>query len=138
MPAARRSVTLSNPRGLYDPRANAYSHVAVLAPGARLVMISGQGGHTPDASAEASFEEQARQVFANIRIALDSVGARVEDVARLTILIVGYSKERLAAYHAAQVEAFGDHHPTGTLIPVAQLALPGMLLEVEATAVLPD
>jgi enamine deaminase RidA (YjgF/YER057c/UK114 family) len=130
-------VSLSTPAGLYDPSANAYSHVAVTAPGARLVMIAGQGGHTPDGPASASFEEQARQVFANIKIALDSVGARVEDVARLTILIVGYDKERLAAYHAAQVEAFGDHHPAGTLIPVAQLALPGMLLEVEATAVLP-
>jgi enamine deaminase RidA (YjgF/YER057c/UK114 family) len=140
MAAAKRrksALALSNPVGLYDPTVNAYTHVAVVAPGSRLVLLSGQGGYTPDGPPTQPFEDQARQVFKNIAIALDSVGARVEDVVKLTILIVGYDRERLAAYHAAQIEAFGDHYPTGTLIPVPALAMPGMLLEVEATAVLP-
>jgi enamine deaminase RidA (YjgF/YER057c/UK114 family) len=140
MPSKKPSssaIAFSNPNGLYDPTVNAYTHVAVVAPGSRLVLISGQGGYTPDGPPTQPFEEQARQVFKNIAIALESVGARVEDVVRLTILIVGYDKDRLAAYHAAQREAFGDHHPVGTLIPVTALAIPGMLIEVEATAVLP-
>ncbi len=37
---------LSNPRGLYDPSANAYSHVAEVSPGAMLLYIAGQGGRT--------------------------------------------------------------------------------------------
>lgn len=129
--------TLSNPSGLYDPSVNAYTHVSVVAPGSRLVLISGQGGYTPDGPPTQTFEVQAKQVFKNIKIALQSVGAKVEDVVKLTILIVGYDQARLAAYHAAQIEAFGDHYPTGTLIPVPALAMPGMLLEVEATAVIP-
>jgi enamine deaminase RidA (YjgF/YER057c/UK114 family) len=133
MPAFR----LSNPPGLYDPSPNAYSHVAVVDPGTRLVMLSGQVGGTPDGPLAPSFEAQARQVFANILIALESAGARVEDVVKLTILIVDHDMDRLKAYHAAQVEAFGGHHPVGTLIPVAGLALPGVLIEVEATAAIP-
>ncbi len=140
MPAAkprRSAVAFSNPAGLYDPTVNAYRHIAVVAPGSRLVMISGQGGYTPDGPPTQPFDVQAKQVFKNIAIALESVGATIEDVVKLTILIVGYDGDRLAAYHAAQLEAFGDHYPVGTLIPVPALAMPGMLIEVEATAVLP-
>ena len=89
--------TLSNPPGLYDPTPHDYSQVAVVEAGTKLIMISGQGGDTPDGPPPPSFEDQARQAFKNIRIALESVGARVEDVAKLTILIVDYDADRLAA-----------------------------------------
>ena len=35
---------LSNPEGLYDPSANAYSHVAEVSTAAKLLYIAGQGG----------------------------------------------------------------------------------------------
>jgi enamine deaminase RidA (YjgF/YER057c/UK114 family) len=38
--------------------------------------------------------------------------------------------------HTVQAEVMGNHRPPGTLIPVSRLALPGMLIEIEATAVL--
>jgi hypothetical protein len=40
------ALTLLNPAGLYDPAPNGYSHVALVAAGARLVYIAGQGGET--------------------------------------------------------------------------------------------
>jgi len=40
----KSTVTLINLRGLYDPSANGYSHVAAVEAGARLVFIAGQGG----------------------------------------------------------------------------------------------
>ena len=43
--------TLNNPAGLYDPAPNGYSHVASVAPGARLVFVAGQGGEDEQAAA---------------------------------------------------------------------------------------
>ena len=41
---AQQAFQLNNPAGLYDPAPNAYSHVARLEPGVRLVCLAGQGG----------------------------------------------------------------------------------------------
>jgi hypothetical protein len=40
---AQQAFQLNNPAGLYDPAPNAYSHVARLEPGVRLVCLAGQG-----------------------------------------------------------------------------------------------
>jgi hypothetical protein len=38
-----------NPKGLYDPRPNAYSHLAVFPAGWRMILPAGQGGETTTA-----------------------------------------------------------------------------------------
>jgi len=129
--------TLTNPAGLYDPAPNGYSHVAELQPGARLAFIAGQGGENEKGELSADFREQVRQAFNNLSIALDAVGATTGDVAKLTVLIVDHSEEKLHIFGEELSRAFGPAmKPTCTLIPVPRLALDGMLFEVEAIAVL--
>jgi len=133
----RRAFTLTNPVGLYDPSANGYSHVATLAPGVRLVLIAGQGGEDEQGKLPADFRAQVRQAFRNLTTALEAAGASVRDVAKLTVLIVEHSEDRLRIFGEELETAFGSApKPTCTLIPVPRLALDGMLFEVEATAVL--
>jgi enamine deaminase RidA (YjgF/YER057c/UK114 family) len=135
--ASRSSAaTFSNPPGLLDPTRFHFSQMAVVEPGARMILLAGQGGFAADGKLSAEFGDQARQAFQNIAVALKSAGADVEDVVRLTVFIVGYDIERMKAYHAAQLEAFAAHRPAATLIPVTQLAAPEMLIEIEATAAL--
>ncbi|WP_375207905.1 RidA family protein [Hyphococcus sp.] len=128
------SVTLSNPPGLIDPTHFHFSQMAVVAPGARMIFLAGQGGFSADGKLSSDFGEQARQVFENIDIALKSADARIEDIVRLTVFIVDYDSDRMKAYHAAQLAALDEHRPAATLIPVTQLAAPDMLIEIEATA----
>ncbi|WP_428409712.1 RidA family protein [Hyphococcus sp.] len=128
------SVKLSNPPGLIDPTRFHFSQMAVVAPGARMIFLAGQGGFAGDGKLSPDFSEQARQVFQNIAIALESADARIEDIVRLTVFIVGYDMDRMKAYHAAQLEALGEHRPAATLIPLEKLASPEMLIEIEATA----
>ncbi|MBC3338933.1 RidA family protein [Pseudomonas proteolytica] len=134
-----RTLTLSNPPGLYDPSANGYSHVAEVAAGARLIFIAGQGGETADGELSADFTDQVRQALANLQVALRPVGAEVSHVAKLTVLIVDHSQARLEIF-GAQLQQLWSASPTPacTLIPVPRLALDGMLFEIEAVAVLPD
>jgi enamine deaminase RidA (YjgF/YER057c/UK114 family) len=129
------AVTLVNPPGLYDASANGYSHVATLTPGARLVIVAGQGGETEDGKLSAEFRTQVRQAFANLLTALRAGSVEPQDVAKLTVLIVDHTEEKLHVFGDELARAFGNEHkPACTLIPVPRLALDGMLFEVEAIA----
>jgi enamine deaminase RidA (YjgF/YER057c/UK114 family) len=136
-PAERSALTLINPPGLYDPTPNGYSHVAHLDAGARLAFIAGQGGENERGELAADFRLQVRQAMSNLRTALSAVGASPSDIAKLTVLIVDHSEERLHAFGEELTRTLGEGpKPTGTLIPVPRLALDGMLFEIEAVAVL--
>ncbi len=129
-------IQLINPPGLYDPAPNGYSHLAIVPPGSRLVLVAGQGGETADGSLPPDFASQVRQAVANMRVALAAAGADVTQVARLLVLIVDHTEERLHVLGAELDRAWGDApKPACTLIPVPRLALDGMLFEIEATAV---
>lgn len=126
---------LSNPEGLYDPSANAYSHVAEVSTAATLLYIAGQGGEDLAGTLSADFAEQAGQALLNLGIALESKGASLADVFKLTLLIVDHSEAKLAMWVAAANTAWGPHmKPTCTLIPVPRLALDGMQIEIDAVA----
>lgn len=127
----------SNPAGLYDPQPNGYSHVATITTPCRLICIAGQGGEDAAGQLSPDFAAQVEQALDNLVTALSSAGARVTDVARLTVLIVDHSEQRLAVFGQALKRRWdGAMTPACTLIPVPRLALDGMLFEIEATAVL--
>lgn len=137
---AQPGLQFINPEGLYDPAPNGYTHV-VTAPlggpaGHRLVQVAGQGGERADGSLPGDFETQVAQALANLATALTAAGAAMNDVTKLTVLIVDHSHDRLLAL-GRQVQQSWPQRPAPacTLIPVARLALDGMLFEVEATAV---
>lgn len=124
-----------NPPGLYDPRPNGYSHVVIAQAPASLIYLAGQGGETADGKLSDDFESQVKQALSNLQTALDAAGAGLANVAKLTVLIVDHSEERLHIFGAALKAAWGDNSaPACTLIPVPRLALDGMLFEIEATA----
>jgi enamine deaminase RidA (YjgF/YER057c/UK114 family) len=132
------ALDLVNPEGLYDPAPNGYSHLASVAAGARLVFIAGQGGETADGKLAPDFRLQVRQALRNLGIAVAAAGARNTDIAKLTVLIVDHSEQRLHVFGEELMLALGDGpKPACTLIPVPRLALDGMLFEAEAVAVLP-
>jgi enamine deaminase RidA (YjgF/YER057c/UK114 family) len=137
---ATKKVTLElkNPKGLFDPAPYGFSHVALVAPGSRLVFIAGQGGEIETGALQPDFRQQVRQAFRNVRTALEAAGAGVGDVAKLTMLVVDHSEAKLGIIGPELDQAWeGRMKPTCTLIPVPRLALDGMLFEVEAVAVLP-
>jgi enamine deaminase RidA (YjgF/YER057c/UK114 family) len=124
--------TLHTPDGL--PPAAGYSHVAEIAPGARLIVISGQLPLTADGRlVEGGWPEQATQVFANLGTALGASGASWKDVVRFGIFLIDL--DGLMAVRVARDVVIGaGPPPASTLVRVAGLAVPGALLEIEATA----
>ncbi|MFY3384819.1 RidA family protein [Paracidovorax sp. MALMAid1276] len=135
-PASTTALTHINPRGLYDPAPNGYTHVVSAPAQGRVVYASGQGGEDASGALPTDFAQQLDQALANMRTALAAAGAGVNDVARLTLLVVDHTEARLALWTAAAERTWPDGPaPACTLIPVPRLALDGMLVEVQATAV---
>jgi reactive intermediate/imine deaminase len=98
--------------------------------------ISGQlpvvPGGQPDS--QASFETQARQVIANFLEILAAAGCGPRDVVKLTAYIVG--EENWPIYDRVFAEAFGDHKPARTGLPMSELHY-GFLIEVDGIAIVP-
>ena len=126
------------PTGLSKPAA--YTQV-VVASGRRMVFIAGQVSIDADGElvAPGDFAGQVRQVFANLRTALEGAGATPADVTKITIYIVGYTPELRPLLGEARSAVFGVATlPASTLVGVQALAEPGYLIEVEAVAVVDE
>lgn len=116
-----------------------YCHVTV-AQGSHMVHVSGQVGIGPDgALAGQDHRSQTEQAMRNLVIALESAGATIDDVAKVTYYVVHYSPAAMQALVEASAVVFGTPPPRTavTLIGVAALADPAYQIEIEATAVLP-
>jgi enamine deaminase RidA (YjgF/YER057c/UK114 family) len=124
-----------NPPDLPTPPT--YSHV-VVATGSRLVFIAGQEPEDEQGNlvGPGDLSAQAHQVFANVGRALVAAGARPDQVAKITIYVVGHRPEYLSVIEEARVEVFGEHKPADTLVGVETLSQPEYLIEVDAFAVI--
>ncbi|HMJ77643.1 MAG TPA: RidA family protein [Iamia sp.] len=133
-------VELINPPGIPEPLG--YAQVGV-ATGGRTVYVSGQVARTADGShvAPGDLAGQVAQAYANVLAALAGAGATYADVAKVTVYVVDLTEEKLGPFieGAMRVAAAHDIDPTKpmTMIGVAALAEPDLLVEVEAIAVLP-
>lgn len=100
-----------------------------------LVFVAGQGPMSPDGDlvGAGDFEAQARATFLNLRTVLEAAGAALGAVVALTTYLTDMAHVR--TYGRVRDE-FLSGPPAGTVVQVGALAVPGMMLEVAATAVL--
>jgi enamine deaminase RidA (YjgF/YER057c/UK114 family) len=109
-----------------------------IATGSRVIHVSGQTAVDVEGKVVGSTHlEQSRVAFRNVLIALAAAGATLDDVAKFNIYLVDYSWDALEALMAAAKEVLGDPYPltANTLIGVAALWLPDLLVEIDAIAV---
>ena len=92
-------------------------------------VAGGQVVHEGDAAA------QTTQAIANVAEALERLGSGLADVVRTRMFVTDIS--RWEEYGRAHGAAFGDIRPATSMIEVAALIDPRMLVEVEADAYRP-
>ncbi|CAI2934734.1 Enamine/imine deaminase [Aminobacter niigataensis] len=129
-------LSIVNPRNLYDPSPNGYSAAVIVPGGAKMAYISGQGGQDSTGALSPDFAVQVKQAYANLRSALDALGARPDQVAKLTVFVVDHDMSKLEVLTRNVKEMFGETLPAQTLVPVPKLAIDPMLFEVEAIVML--
>jgi enamine deaminase RidA (YjgF/YER057c/UK114 family) len=134
---AKKHHRLLNPAGW--PRPSGYSN-GILAQG-RLIFVAGQVGW--DLSGQLVSDdlvEQIEQALANVAAVLTEAGAMPEHVVRLTWYVKDKNAYRARQEEIGEVyrELFADYYPAMTLVEVSDLYEDGALVEIEATAVLPE
>lgn len=125
-------ISLLRPEGLVQ--SPAFSHVAVVPPGATTIYIGGQNAVTADGALVGGDDvvAQTEQVMANLRVALAAAGATVHDLVMVTVLLVE-GVDLNQAYPVAAA-ALAGAAPLVTAMRVAGLGVPGALIEVSAIA----
>ncbi|MGH3345482.1 MAG: RidA family protein [Nocardioides sp.] len=128
------TISLLSPDGLVA--SPAFSHVAVVPPGAATVYVGGQNAVDETGALVGGDDAaaQTRKVMANLVTALEGAGATIGDVVSMTELLVD-GVDVVAAYGAASESLAGlDPPPLVTAAMVAGLGVPGALVEVGAIA----
>ena len=121
-------------------RPSGYSN-AVVAQG-RMVFVAGQVGWNPETETfeTDTFHAQVRQALSNVRDALAAAGASPEHLVRLTWYVTDKQRylDELREVGLAYREIIGKVFPAMSLVRVADLLEDRALVEIEATAVVPD
>jgi enamine deaminase RidA (YjgF/YER057c/UK114 family) len=116
----------------------AFSHVAVVPPGATTVYVGGQDA-VDGTGALVGGEDvalQTRQVMANLATALAAAGATMADLVSVLVLLVdGTDLDKVYGEAAAALRA-NPEPPLVTAAFVPRLGVPGALIEVSAIAAL--
>ena len=102
------------------------------------IHVSGVIGTREDGSVDDDPTRQFAQAFSNLATMLKAAGCTTTDVVEMTTFHVGL-QQNMRAFMAAKRSAMpGPPHPAWTAIGIVELAIPGGLVEIRATAHAPD
>ena len=128
------------PDGWAQPRG--YSNGIVVTGASRLLFVAGQVAWDGDKRLVGGddFALQFRQALGNVVAVVRAAGGAPVHLARLTIYVTdkGMYESATKEVGAAYRELMGRHFPAMALVQVAGLLEEGALVEIEATAALPD
>jgi enamine deaminase RidA (YjgF/YER057c/UK114 family) len=133
------AVELVNPDGL--PKPEVYRQLSI-ATGSRLVFLAGQVARDAEGNpvGEGDLAAQVEQAYLNIGTAMAGIGGSFGDVAKLTVYVVDWSPDKMPLLGEGVARAAAklgvDPVKPITLLGIAALAEPDLLVEVEATAVI--
>ncbi|MDQ3065949.1 MAG: RidA family protein [Actinomycetota bacterium] len=127
---------LVNPPELHP--APGFSHIAIAA-GTKVVHFAGQVALDPQFGivGGADLGEQTKAAMRNVEIALRAAGVNWDDVVRRTVYTL-HPTEYETITAAIDDVTGGAEHPAQTIVGITGLAVPGLLIEIECTAVVAD
>jgi len=127
-----------NPPTLATPRG--YTHV-VTAAGGKMVFIAGQVAWDVKGElvGKGDLRAQATQAYTNLKAALAAAGATTADVAKMNTYVVNFKSTDLSVIREVRSQFFPQENlPASTLVGVQALAMDGLLIEVEAVAMVKE
>ena len=114
------------------PPIGAYAHAIEVPESAKTMFIAGQVGIDIDGNVPADFAAQADLAWQNLMAILKFNGRRMKDVVKITHFLTDAAN--LPAYNEVRSKYLGEERPASTLLIVAGLARPDLLVEVEMVA----
>lgn len=124
-------LTRRNPDSVHAPRG--YSHSVEAPADATWVHISGQVGVRPDGSVVEDARGQIDRVWVNLGAQMEAAGVSRENIVKINVFLT--RREDIDYYRESRGAFLGDSPPASTLLFVAGLADPAMVVEIEAICV---
>lgn len=121
-------------------RPKGYSNGILAQPG-RMLFVAGQiGWDKNEKLVSAEFVPQFEQAMQNVMAVVHAAEGKASDICRLTIYVTDKQAyiDGIKDVGRAYREAMGKHFPTMALVQVADLLEEGAMVEIEATAVIPE
>jgi enamine deaminase RidA (YjgF/YER057c/UK114 family) len=109
-----------------------YAQAIVVDPGARIVHVAGQVGARPDGSIAATAEEQHELAWANVLGILAAEGMSHTNIVDAHVYIT--DRAHIGLYRETRDRMLKGHRAAATLLIVAGLAHPDLVVEVSAVA----
>lgn len=124
------------PEGVWDSSVFGFSQAVKVRETQEVVYISGQTAFDSQGQLEGEddIEVQVRSSFENVKRIVEAAGGATDNIVKLTVYFLDL--DALEQYTAILGEYFPKDPPSQTVVEVSRLALPGLLVEIEATAVL--
>jgi 2-iminobutanoate/2-iminopropanoate deaminase len=112
-----------------------FSQAWSVAGAEKVIYVSGQTAISAEGElvGEGDFHAQAVQTFENLSTVLESAGAGFDSIVKIIVYLTDISK--LMEFGQIKAGYIDDPQPASTALGVQALALPGLLIEVEAVAV---
>jgi 2-iminobutanoate/2-iminopropanoate deaminase len=110
---------------------------AVITEGGKTVWLAGHVGFVDDsgASLAGNFDAQTRQAFKNIEKTLACAGGTLKDIVWMTVSVSdGRYSQR---FTDIRKEIYREQFPASTLLTAAAFAVPEIMVEITAIAVVP-
>jgi len=117
-----------SPEGIFEPIH--WSHAVKVG---NTIYLAGMAGYDEQRNVvEGGFEAQTVKAFENIKLTLEAAGASLDDVVKIIVYVT--DMDNIGKFREIRARYFSPPMPVSTGIEVTRL-LPGLLVEIEATAV---
>ena len=126
-----------NPTGGMKSVPRGYSHAVKVRNPGTLVFVAGQGALDENMKLVGSndIEAQTRQTFTNIKRSLEAAGASFRDVVKMVVYLLDIQSHQWPVRNVRAEFIDVDNPPVSTMVQVSQLAIPGMMVEIDVIAV---
>ncbi|MEE9276310.1 MAG: RidA family protein [bacterium] len=106
--------------------------------GGSLIFLAGQVAIDPDGAfvGKGDIEAQTRQIFENLKAALEAGGATLADIVQLNMFMT--DREEFPAAMGVRKTFLFEPHPASTLLFVSGLANPDWKIEIDVVAFVED
>jgi len=134
-----RDFTRVNPPGLGAPRG--FTHGLLAPAGGRVLFVAGQtAADDRGRVASRAFVDQFASSLDKTIAVVRAAGGGPEHIGRMTVYVTDVDAylESRSILRDTWRERMGDHYPAMTLVGVTRLVDDGAVVEIEATAVVPN
>jgi enamine deaminase RidA (YjgF/YER057c/UK114 family) len=99
-----------------------------------MIWVSGQVGINEQFETGKGIEEQTRMAFLNLKHVLEEAGASLADIVELVTYHINMNE--MQQFSKIKTEFIPADYPAWTAVGVNELVLPGLLIEIRATAII--